>query len=46
MTPTVVTDLPEDHYLWKQELFLPSWPSPASKILTKPSRVQTTSILA
>ncbi|MCB9124411.1 MAG: aldehyde dehydrogenase family protein [Caldilineaceae bacterium] len=23
VTPTVVTDLPEDHYLWKQELFLP-----------------------
>jgi len=23
VAPTVVTDLPEDHYLWKQELFLP-----------------------
>ena len=23
VAPTVVTDLPEDHYLWKQEMFLP-----------------------
>ena len=23
VAPTVVTDLPEDHYLWRQEMFLP-----------------------